>query len=158
MWVYAQIFAQEASFIKEGQAVQVTAPAFPSKTFHGTIKAVDTILNPETRSLRARALVPNPEGLLKPEMFVNAVIDIPLGRALAVPDEAVMNTGTRSIAFVLTSPGRYEPREVRVGKEADGYVEVVAGLKEGDAVVAAANFLIDSESKLKAALEDQGHD
>jgi Cu(I)/Ag(I) efflux system membrane fusion protein len=151
VWVYAQIFEYEAGVVKAGQTMAVTAAAYPGRTFHGKVAAVDSILSPETRTLRVRGEVPA-EGQLKPEMYVDVFINIPLGRRLMVPKEAVMNTGTRKIAFVRTAPGRFEPREVRVGQETEDSVEILSGLMEDEAVVTSANFLIDSESKLKAAL------
>jgi Cu(I)/Ag(I) efflux system membrane fusion protein len=118
VWVYAQIFEYEAGVVKAGQTMAVTAAAYPGRTFHGKVAAVDSILSPETRTLRVRGEVPA-EGQLKPEMYVDVFINIPLGRRLMVPKEAVMNTGTRKIAFVRTAPGRFEPREVRVGQETE---------------------------------------
>ena len=151
VWVYAQIYEYESGLVKAGQGMEITGAAFPGKTFHGTVVAVDTILNPETRTLRVRGEVPS-EGLLKPEMYVDVRIPISLGRRLAVPEEAVMGTGTRTISFVRTGPGQFEPREVTVGQEAEDRIEILDGLNEGEEVVTSANFLIDSESKLKAAL------
>jgi Cu(I)/Ag(I) efflux system membrane fusion protein len=155
VWVYAQIFEYESGLVKPGQRMTITSVAFPGRTFHGRVAAVDTILDPETRTLRVRGEVPA-DGVLKPEMYVDVLIPIPLGQRLAVPEEAVMNTGTRHIAFVKTGVGRFEPREVTVGQEAEEAVEVLAGLKEGEEVVTSAQFLIDSESKLKAALSQAG--
>ncbi|MBI5629378.1 MAG: efflux RND transporter periplasmic adaptor subunit [Elusimicrobia bacterium] len=156
VWVYAQIYEYEIGLVKPGQAVTITTPAYPGKKFHGRIKAVDPILSAETRSLKARVEVPNPEGLLKLEMFVNAVIQVEMGRRLAIPEEAVIDTGERSVAFVDLGEGRIEPREVAVGREADGYYELLSGVQEGEKVVTSAQFLIDSESKLKAAMSKAG--
>lgn len=151
VWVYADIYEYEIGLVKTGQKMEISSVAFPGRSFFGRVAAVDTILNPETRTLRVRGEVPT-EGLLKPEMFVEVGIGVPLGRRLAVPQEAVTDTGTRKIAFVKTGPGRFEPREVSVGQEAEEGVEILSGLTEGEEVVTSANFLIDSESKLKAAL------
>ncbi|MBI3292852.1 MAG: efflux RND transporter periplasmic adaptor subunit [Elusimicrobia bacterium] len=156
VWVYAQIYEYESGLVRAGQAMEVISSAFPGRRFLGTVRAVDPIFNSETRSLRLRAEVPNPDGLLKPEMYIDAVIHVSLGSKLAIPEEALMDTGTRQLAFVMKGQGRYEPREIRVGHEAEGYFEVVSGLNEGEQVVASANFLIDSESKLKAALSESG--
>ncbi|MFA5975776.1 MAG: efflux RND transporter periplasmic adaptor subunit [Elusimicrobiota bacterium] len=156
VWVYAQIYEYESGLVREGQPVEVLSSAIPGRRFWGKVRAVDSILNSETRSLRVRTEIPNENGLLKPEMYVDAVIHVTLGKRLAIPAEALLDTGTRQIVFVMTGPGKYEPREVRVGHEAEGYYEVLSGVKEGDQVVASANFLIDSESKLKAAISDAG--
>lgn len=155
-WVYAQIYEYESPFVKIGQIIEITSPAFPGKTFQGTVFSVDSVLNPESRSLRVRADVKNPGGFLKPEMFADAVIKSDLGIKLVIPKEAVLNTGTRRLVFVKTGPGRYEPREVKIGAEGDDNVEITEGLKEKEEVVSSANFLIDSESKLKAALQGAG--
>ena len=156
VWIYAQIYEYESGLVRPGQKVEVTAAAFPGQTFQGKVKAVDPILNAETRSLRVRAEVPNPEGLLKPEMYVDAAIHVDLGRRLAVPAEAVIDTGTRQIVFVEKGPGLFEPRELRLGQKAGGFRAVVSGVQEGEKVVVSGNFLIDSESKLKAATSQPG--
>ena len=152
VWIYAQIYEFESGYVRPGQTMRVTSPALPGRSFTGLVRAVDPILNSETRSLRVRADVPNPEGWLKPEMYVNAEITIPLGRKLAVPEDAVLNTGERQIVFLAAGGGKYEPRNVQLGAEAEGYYEVLSGLSEGETVVTSANFLIDSESRLKAAI------
>ncbi len=154
IWVYAQIYEYESGLIREGQSVEVVPSAFPGQRFWGKVKSVDPILNSETRSLRVRVEVPNPEGLLKPEMYADAIIHVSLGQRLAIPAEALIDTGTRQLVFVMKGEGQYEPREVRIGHEAEGAYEVLSGVKEGEEVVSSANFLIDSESKLKAAISE----
>ncbi|OGR86858.1 MAG: hypothetical protein A3A86_08385 [Elusimicrobia bacterium RIFCSPLOWO2_01_FULL_60_11] len=156
MWVYAQIYAYEAGLVKSGQMMEVTSSADPGRTLRGKVVAVDTRLDPETRTLRVRGEIPNPEGLLKPEMFVDVVIRVDLGEKLAVPKEAVLDSGTRKILFVEETPGRYAPREIQVGREAEGHYEIIAGLKAGEKVVVSANFFIDSESRLKSSLSQSG--
>ena len=150
VWVYAQIYEYEISSVRPGLEAEITTPAYPGRVFHGTVKSVDPNLSAETRSLRARIEVPNPEGLLKLEMFVNAAIKADLGTRLALPEAALLDSGARKLVFVELGEGRIEPREVRVGREADGYYELLSGVKEGEKVVTTANFLIDSESKLKS--------
>lgn len=150
VWVYAQIYEYEISNVRPGLSADITTPAYPGRVFRGTVRTVDPNLSPETRSLRARIEVPNPGGLLKLEMFVNAAIKADLGTALALPEGALLDSGTRKLVFVDLGEGRIEPREVRVGREADGYYELLSGAKEGEKVVTSANFLIDSESKLKS--------
>lgn len=158
VWVYAQIYEYEIALVKPGQKVELATLAYPGRKFHGTVKAVDPILSPETRSLKARIEVPNPDGLLKLEMYVDAMIRTELGRKLALPDDALVDTGERKLVFIDLGNGRIEPREVQVGRDAEGYYEVLSGLKEGEKVVTAANFLIDSESKLKGAIQKAGHE
>jgi Cu(I)/Ag(I) efflux system membrane fusion protein/cobalt-zinc-cadmium efflux system membrane fusion protein len=106
----------------------------------------------ETRTLKVRMVFPNPEFKLRPEMYAQVDMVIPLGRRLVVPDSAVLDTGARQLIFVVSAPGRFEPRDVRLGVRAEGFTEVLSGLKAGDEVATSANFLIDSESQLRAAL------
>lgn len=153
VWVYVDIYDYEASFVKPGQSTEFTSPAFPGEPIQGTVRAVDSIVNSETRTLRVRVEVPNPRGDLKPEMYLSATIHAALGQKLAVPDSAVLDTGMRQLVYVQTAPGQYAPREIRVGREASGYYEVKSGLKEGENVVTSANFLIDSESKIRSAAQ-----
>ena len=151
VWVYAQIYEYEIALVRPGQRVELETPAYPGRKFHGTVKAVDPILSPETRSLKARIEVPNADDALKLEMYVDAAIQADFGRKLALPDDALVDTGERKIVFLDLGDDRVEPREVKIGRAAEGYYEVLAGLEEGDKVVTSANFLIDSESKLKGA-------
>lgn len=155
VWVYAQIYEYEISHVRPGQQAEITTPAYPGKVFRGTVKAVDPNLSAETRSLRVRIEVPNPDGLLKLEMFVNAAIKADLGEKLALPEAALLDSGERKLVFVELGEGRIEPREVRVGSVADGYYELLSGVREGEKVVTTANFLIDSESRLKAAIPEK---
>lgn len=150
VWVYAQIYEYEISSVRPGLQAEIATPAYPGRVFHGTVKAIDSNLSPETRSLRVRIEVPNPGGLLKLEMFVNAAIKADFGEKLALPEAALLDSGQRKLVFVELGEGRIEPREVRVGREADGYYELLSGVREGEKVVTTANFLIDSESKLKS--------
>jgi hypothetical protein len=152
VWVYAQIYEYEIGLVKAGQRAELTTPAYPGKTFYGTVRSVNPNLSAETRTLQARIEVPDPGGALKLEMYVNAAIRVGLGRRLALPESALIDTGERKIAFVDLGDGRIEPREVRVGQQAEGYYELLSGAAEGEKAVTSANFLIDSESKLKAAL------
>lgn len=154
LWVYADVNESDAPLVKAGQTVVVTIAALPGKTFHGAIKAVDPVLNPETRTVRVRAKIPDPQGQLKPEMFVSASIEVPLGDKLSVPNDAVLDTGSRQSVFVETAEGEFAPREVKVGRQADDEVEILSGLKAGEKVVTSANFLLDSESKLRAAASE----
>lgn len=156
VWVYAQIYEYEAGLVKAGQTMEVTSSASPGQSLKGRVVAVDSILDPETRTLRVRGEVQNPENLLKPEMYVDAVIHVSLGKKLAVPAEAVLDSGTRKIVFVESAPGKFDPREVKVGRKAEDHYEILSGIQESEKVVVSANFLIDSESRLKAALSQTG--
>ena len=129
-------------------------PAYPGKVFRGTIKAVDSILSAETRTLRVRAEVENPDNMLKPEMYAEVKIKVTLDSRLTVPLSAVVNTGSRKLVFVDKKEGSIEPREVKTGFEGDDYAEILSGLKAGEKVVTSANFLIDSESRLKSTVTE----
>jgi Cu(I)/Ag(I) efflux system membrane fusion protein len=156
-WVYATIYEYELEWAKIGQEAVITATAYPAKEFKGRIVAIDPVFNAMTRSVRARIKVDNEEALLKPDMYVDVQMYSDLGAHLAVSREAIMDSGLRKIVFISMDAGRFKPVEVRTGVSTEEYVQVLEGLKEGDTVVVSGNFLIDSESKLKSALEDTGH-
>ena len=153
VWLYATIYEYELPLVKVGQMIAADIPAIGERRYEGAIRSIDAVLDPTTRSARVRAVLTDPDRLLKPEMFVNASILVDLGVVLAIPDEAVFSTGTTTIVFVDKGQGLFEPRHVTMGAHADGYAEATQGLTEGEVVVTSANFLIDSESRLKAALE-----
>lgn len=153
-WLYAQIYEYEIGLIKPGQAIEAATPAYPGRVFRGAIKAVDSILSAETRTLRVRAEVENPDNMLKPEMYAEIKIKVTLGSRLAVPLNAIVNTGARKLVFVDKGEAGFEPREVKTGFEGDDYSEIVSGIKAGEAVVTSANFLIDSEARLKSSVTE----
>lgn len=155
-WVYASIYEYELPLVHAGQVVTVEVSAFPGRVFTGTLKAVDPMLDPMTRTTRARILVDDPEGLLKPSMYVNVSIAVNLGEVISVPEEAVFSTGEQQIVFVDKGQGLFEPRSVVLGAKADGSYEIKVGVSEGEFVVTSGNFLIDSESRLKGALQGSG--
>jgi multidrug efflux pump subunit AcrA (membrane-fusion protein) len=152
VWVYITIYEYEAGLVKTGTPVEAGAVAYPGEIFEGQIVSVTPILESATRTLKARALVDNPENKLKLEMFVNVAIKYDLGEKLAVPEEAVMHAGTRDIVFVADPNGYFESRVVILGAKAQGYYEVLRGLAADEEVVTSGNFLVDSESKLNAVL------
>lgn len=152
VWVYAQVYEYEVPLVRPGQEMTVTVPSQPGREFHAKVGAVDAILDPATRTVRVRGLVATPAKELRPESFVQVRIVVPLGDKLAVPTEAVLDTGDHQIVFVVRGEGRFEPRSVKLGRSAQGYYEVLDGLADGDEVVTSANFLIDSESRFRAAL------
>ena len=152
VWIYAQVYEYEVPLVKPGLEMTVTAPSRPGYELHTTVAAVDAILDPATRTARVRGLVATPARDLRPESFVQVRITVPLGDALAVPNEAVLDTGRHQIVFVVGGEGRFEPRAVTLGRAAQGYYEVLGGLADGDEVVTSANFLIDSESRFRTAL------
>jgi membrane fusion protein, copper/silver efflux system len=131
--------------------VEVTANAYPGQVFKGKISSLAPVLNKETRALQVRAIVEDREHKLKPEMFVNASINRDLGEKLAVPESAVLDTGVRKVVYVKKEDNTFEQREIKTGVQAEGYYEVLEGVCEGESVVTNGNFLIDSESRMKAA-------
>jgi Cu(I)/Ag(I) efflux system membrane fusion protein len=152
VWIYAQVYEYELALVHAGQEVLITTPAMPGRTFRASIAAIDPILNATTRTARVRALVATPDEALRPETFVNARIRAALGERLAVPEDAVLDTGERRLVFVVSGEGTFEPRAVTLGHQAEGFYEVLDGLADGEEVVTSANFLIDSESRFRAAL------
>ncbi len=156
VWMYAQIYEYELPLIHVGQNLLTEVPALAGQDFNGVIRAIDPMVEAMTRTTRIRAQLQDPKGDLKPGMYVNVTIQVDLGEALTVPQEAVFNTGTKQIVFVDKGQGLLEPRDVTLGAKADQFYQIKEGLKEGEMVVTSGNFLIDSESRLKAALEGMG--
>jgi len=152
IWVYITIYEYEAGLVKTGTPVEVQTAAYPGEVFEGKIISIAPILESETRTLKARALVDNTDNKLKLWMFANVAIKYDLGEKLAVPEEAVMHAGTRDIVFVSDANGYFESRAVTLGVKAQNYYEVLRGLTENEEVVTSGNFLIDSESKLNSVL------
>ena len=149
-WVYITIYENEIGVVKAGVPVEVETVAFPGEMFAGRIAAVSPVLDPMTRSAKARAEIKNPGQKLKPGMYANVTIKVSLGNKLAVADSAVINTGKRTIVVIDKGEGRYLSQDIRLGQKGEGYYEVLGGLKAGDRVVTTGNFLIDSESRLKS--------
>jgi len=148
IWVIADIYEYELPFIKIGDKAQIALAYFPGETFQGTATYIYPSLDPKTRTAKVRFDLPNPEFKLKPEMWANVEMKIPLGRKLVVPEDAVMDSGTMQMVFVDRGQGYFESRHIQVGSRVQEYYEVISGLKEGEKVVTSANFLIDSESRL----------
>lgn len=158
VWVVADVFEQDIGLVKTGAKVKVTINAYPDKSLSGIVTYVYPTLNPETRTIPVRIELSNPDMLLKPAMF--AQIELSVGtrtQTVTVPNSAVIDSGTRQLVLVQVGEGRFEPREVRLGRRASNEVEVLDGVRNGEIVVVSANFLIDAESNLKAAVSGFGH-
>lgn len=155
VWLLADVFEQDLGLVRPGQEARISIAAYPDQAFGGKVTFVYPTVNPTTRTAKVRIEVPNREMLLKPDMYATVEIAAPVGSAtvLAVPDSAVLDTGTRQVVLVERSPGHFEPHAVVVGRRAGGYTEVRSGIASGDKVVVGANFLIDAESNLRAALQ-----
>jgi Cu(I)/Ag(I) efflux system membrane fusion protein len=152
VWVYADIYEPEMPMVEVGQEATLTATALPGQTLRGRVIFIQPHLMGETRTLPLRLEFANPDLKLKPEMFVNVELRRSLGRPLAVPVDAVLDSGERQRVFVDRGDGAFEPREVKVGERVEDYVAITSGLRAGERVVTRANFLIDSESNLRQAL------
>ncbi len=157
VWAIAEVYEFEAPFVAVGQPARMTLTALPGRTYRGKVSFIYPQLDPQTRTLKVRLDFDNPGMQLRPEMFANVELDVSLGRQLVVPEQAVLDSGLKQYVFLNKGNGYFEPREVRVLLRADGFAFIETGLKAGDQVVTSANFLIDSESKLKAAAGKAGH-
>ncbi|MFY9293444.1 MAG: efflux RND transporter periplasmic adaptor subunit [Methylorubrum rhodinum] len=154
MWVLADIPERDLAGVRVGQPVTVRLRSAPGRTFSGKVAVIYPQVNPDTRATRVRIELPNPDGTLLPDMYAD--VEIATGDAkpvVAVPDDAVIDTGERQVVLLDRGEGRFEPRAVKVGVRGEGYTEIRDGVAAGDKVVTAANFLIDAESNLKAALQ-----
>jgi len=153
VWAMVDVAERDLGTLAMGQAVTVRARSYPNRTFTGKVALVYPHLNAATRTVRVRIELPNADNLLLPDMYAEAEIDTGSGQqVLAVPDSAVLDSGDRQVVIIDKGDGRFEPRKVQLGRRGAGYVEIKDGVAEGDAVVISANFLIDAESNLKAAL------
>jgi Cu(I)/Ag(I) efflux system membrane fusion protein len=150
VWVLADVYQSEMASVSRGNAAVISPSFLPGETFKGRVDFVYPTLAEETRTIKARIVIPNPKGLLKPGMFVRVSLSGRGTETLAVPRTALIQTGERQIAFVEQSAGVYAPREVKTGTQGKDFVEVLAGLSEGETIVTSANFLIDSESRIGA--------
>jgi Cu(I)/Ag(I) efflux system membrane fusion protein len=153
VWAEADIYESDLPYIKVGMPVTLTLPYWPGKSFQGEVSFLNPFLDPQTRTLKARLNIANPELLLKGAMYGDARLSYNLGQKLAVPETAVMQTGKHSYVFVAGDGDQIKPVEVTIGTRTEGYYELLSGLTAGDRVVTSSNFLIDSESSLKAALQ-----
>jgi membrane fusion protein, copper/silver efflux system len=154
VWVIVDVAERDLSQVEIGTQVTIKPRALRGRTFGGAVTLIYPHLNTQTRTARVRIEVPNPEELLRPEMYVDAEIET--GTAdpvLAVPESAVLDSGSRQIVLIDKGEGRFEPRDVKLGRQGGGHIEAIEGVAEGESIVTSANFLIDAESNLKAALK-----
>jgi len=152
IWIQADIYEYELPYIKEGQSATVTLSYDPNTKLHGHVGFIYPTLDPKTRTVKVRFELDNPGEKLKPGMYANVELKNPLGTKLVVPRDAILETGERHLLFIHHGGGQLEWRSVQLGAKAGDWLEVTEGLKEGEHVVTGANFLIDSESQLKAAI------
>jgi len=152
IWVFIQVFQNDLGRVRAGQPATLTVDSYPGRTFSGRVDFIYPEIDTTTRTARVRLVFPNPDLKLTPGMFVNAVLKIPMGRQTVISATGVLQSGTRQIAFVDHGNGNLEPREITLGARAGEDFVVLKGLKPGERIVTSANFLIDSESQLQAAL------
>jgi membrane fusion protein, copper/silver efflux system len=156
IWVMADVYEYEAPEIKAGQRADVTLSYYPGRVYRGKVTYIYPQLDNATRTIKARVELPNPDFALKPDMFANVELKIDYGKRMVVPQEAVMDSGAEKLVFVAHEGGYFEPRKVTIGAKVDNTFIVLGGLKADERVVTSANFLIDSESKLKSAAGGMG--
>jgi len=157
VWILLDVYEKDIRFIGRGRTVMITTEAYPLEKFIGRVMFVDPVLNPETRTVRVRTEFSNPRGKLKPNMYVNASIQIAKSAELVVPSTAVLSTGKRTVVWVEVTENRFEPRDVVVGSVSEGFTVVVDGLEEGESVAETGGFLIDSESALQQPAATDPH-
>ena len=153
VWVVADIYEQELALIRTGQKAEITLASLPGRVFSAAIEYVAPLLAGETRTVKVRFTLNNRGAELKPQMFANVEVKIPLGKRLVVPDSAVLDTGVRQLVYVDKGDGYFEPREVSMGLKSEGMVEILRGLQAGEKVASSATFLIDSEARLKGVVK-----
>jgi Cu(I)/Ag(I) efflux system membrane fusion protein len=153
MWVLAEVYEQDLAYVKVGDMAKVTINAWPDKSFAGRVTFIYPSVGKDSRTARLRIEVANPDGLLRADMAAAVEIASPLpGPMVALPEQAVIDSGLRQVVLVERGEGTYEPRPVRLGAHVPGFVQVLEGVKPGERVVTQATFLIDAESNLRAAL------
>jgi len=152
VWVLAQVFQNDLGRMRVGEPAALSVDSYPGKTFRGRVDFIYPDVDMTTRTARVRLVFSNPHLALTPGMFVNVVLQVPLGSQLVIPVSGVLQSGTRQIVFVDRGAGYLEPRDVQLGPQADDQYVVLKGLKAGERIVTSANFLIDSESQLQAAI------
>jgi RND family efflux transporter MFP subunit len=155
VWVYADIYEYELPWIEAGQRAIVELSYLPGKEFESEVTYVYPVLDPETRTARVRLELLNPGLILKPDMLANVTLQAqPRADVLSIPDAAVLRSGRRSLVFVATGGGHFEPRPVELGVDTgEGWIEIREGLREGERVVTSGQFLIDSESRLRETVQ-----
>jgi Cu(I)/Ag(I) efflux system membrane fusion protein len=156
VWVLADLQERDLAQVKLGQEARLSIDALPGRKLTGTVAFVSATVGEATRTAKARIELDNTEGLLKPGLFATVMIDVELGDGLAIPEDAIIDTGERRIVFVSHAGGLFEPRAIEVGISLEGLVQVLSGLKEGESIAESGQFLLDSESRLRAAAAGGG--
>ncbi|OQX12198.1 MAG: hypothetical protein BWK76_18035 [Desulfobulbaceae bacterium A2] len=155
VWIEASLYEYEAGQVQTGQQATLTLPHAPGVTMRGRVSYINPFLTPESRTIKVRFEFDNPDTLLKPAMYADVTLDLASVEGIIVPEAAVMDTGVRKLVFVEIEPRTFEPREVQTGVRGHGRVQITSGIRVGEAVVVQANFLLDSESRLRAGISRQ---
>ena len=158
VWIEADVYEGDFPHLKVGQKAHVTLPNLPGRHYKGTIAYIYPYLQNDTRTGKVRITLSNRGMELLPAMYVNAEMQVELGQRLVVPEEAVVYTGRHRLVFVDLGAGQLRPQAVELGIKSDGYYEVLSGIKAGDMIVTSGNFLVTSEARLRAALQQWGGD
>jgi len=154
VWVLADVYESELRFVKEDMGATLKLNAFPNREFKGKVVFIDPLLDRQTRTVKVRLTFPNPTGELRPEMYSEVVLLGEPHDGLRIPPDAVIDSGTQKVVFVAIGEGKFQPRTVKLGESDGTHVEVLSGLSQGERVVIRANFLVDSESRLRASLAE----
>ncbi|SDF42514.1 efflux RND transporter periplasmic adaptor subunit [Sporolituus thermophilus] len=157
VWLYVDLYEKDVANVQVGQTVTVTTPAYPGETFTGVVSFINPVLDDATRTVKVRVEMANPAGKLKPNMFAQATIKVPLGETVVIPASSLLDTGKRKIVFVAQGEDTFVKRDIVIGQEANGYIQVLSGLQPGEVVVTAATFLIDSQTQLGNFGSHAGH-
>ena len=154
VWVYADIYGYELPWVRVGDEVEMSLASVPGKIFSGRLSYIYPYAEAKTRTTKVRMIFDNPDELLRPDMFAEITIHSDVSKnAIVIPSQAVIHSGNRSQVFVVTEPGKFEPRLVTLGIESSGKIAVLSGLTEGEEVVTSAQFMLDSESSLREATQ-----
>ncbi|HEY0709807.1 MAG TPA: efflux RND transporter periplasmic adaptor subunit [Polyangia bacterium] len=151
VWVLADVYERDLAQVEISQSADLRLDAMPGRTFRGTVSFISPVLDPTTRTAKVRFEYPNPDGALRPGMYATVQITAGQGEGLVVPSDSIIDTGERKIVFVARGKGRFEPRALKTGAATANQYEVLAGLREGDAIASNGQFLLDSESRIKGA-------
>jgi RND family efflux transporter MFP subunit len=156
VWILADLYEINVPFVKIGDSATISLSYDPGRILKGRVSFINPNVDEKSRTVKVRIILENPSGSLKPDMYADVIFGGQLGKGIVVPDSAVMGTGEREMVFIAKGGGLFEPREVKTGVKVRGYYEIKKGVKAGEDVVTGANFLLDSESKLKAAISGAG--
>jgi Cu(I)/Ag(I) efflux system membrane fusion protein len=156
IWVLADLYEINVPFVKIGDPATISLSYDPGRIYKGRVSFINPNVDEKSRTVKVRIVLENPSGSLKPDMYADVILGGQLGQGVAVPDSAVIGTGEREMVFIAKGDGLFEPREVKTGIKVRGFYEIKKGVKAGEDVVIGANFLLDSESKLKAAILGAG--